>query len=122
MGIDRAGHRRSARLQVGEKTEESPEIVALREAFSLHQPPSLETPPRMEEAVRGDQVDVRTLRPLREEFAQDPRGRALSDADAFGEADHVGHLDRLVTEERGRARYRTRSAWTYRFKSRPRGR
>ena len=41
------------------------------------------------------------LRPVREQLAEDPRGRALPHRHASGEADHVGHLGGDVAKERG---------------------
>src|SRR6266446_7349981 len=101
MGIDRTRHGRPARLDVGKEPDERRNIVAFGEPFSAHQPTLFEDVSWMQEAVGGYQIDLGVLRPAREEFSQDPRGRALPHCNAPREADHVGHLGGRVAEKRG---------------------
>ncbi len=101
MRIHGAGHGGATRLEVREELDEPAQVIALREALSLHQPLRLEPAPWIEEAVRGDEVDFGMLPPVREQLAEDPRGRALPHRHASGETDHVRHLGGDVAQERG---------------------
>ena len=65
-------------------------------------PRSFEHAVRVEEAVRGDQVDLRMVGPLCEQRLQDAGERALADGDAAGDADDVRHLRGDRAEEGGR--------------------
>jgi hypothetical protein len=62
-------------------------------------PALLEHAGRVQEAVRGDEVDARRVRPAREQLAQHARRRALAHGDAAREPDQERHLVLLVAEE-----------------------
>ena len=78
-----------AALDLRQELHEPAHVVALRKALALHQPAGLRGPRSEQEAVGGDQIDPRVVRPARQERLQQPRGRALPDRDAAGDADDV---------------------------------
>ena len=59
------------------------------------QPAALQLGVRVEEAVGGDQRDVRVLGPVRQHLLQHARGRRLADRDRAGQPDHERRARRL---------------------------
>ena len=93
---------RCAALDVAQERQQALGVVALGEALALHQPARLEHLVRVQEAVGGDQVDLRVVGPAGEQRLQDAGERALADGDAAGDADDVGHPRCDRAEERRR--------------------
>jgi hypothetical protein len=67
----------------------------------VHDAPTLEFPGRIEESVRGDEVDARMVIPAGQESLQHTSSRGFSDRDRTGDADDEGHLTvgMLLAEE-----------------------
>jgi len=99
VGIDRRPDGRAARLHVPQEPDQAPEVVALREAFPLHQPAGVQDPVGEEEAVGRDQVDPRMVRPAGQKHLKEPREGALADRHAAGHADDVRDLRGLPAKE-----------------------
>jgi len=75
----------------------------------MHQPARFEHGVGLQEPVGCHQIDVRMVRPLRQQGLQDSRGRALSNGNTSGDADHVRHFrGRIVQEGIGRLVQRLR--------------
>ena len=91
-----------AALHPREERQQPARVVALGEALAVHDAAVPEHGVRVEEAVGGDEVDLRVVGPPLEEGLEDAGERALADGDAAGDADHVRHLGRERAEERRR--------------------
>ena len=88
------------------KASSARDVVALRKALPLHQPLGLQHGVREEEAVGGDEVDLRRRRPALQKLAQDAGGRGLADRHRAADADDEGHL--RIVRCRGNAASRGR--------------
>ena len=99
MRVDRRAHRPAPGLHVGEEAQQRRQVVALRKALLLHQAFALEHGVRQQEAVGGDEIDLRHVRPARQQRLQHARGGRLADRDRAGDADDVGHLGLGGAEE-----------------------
>ncbi len=84
-----------ASLDVGQEVEQPALIVAFGKSFPGHQAPLLQDSIAMEESVGGDKVYARMIGPAGETGTQDTGKGALSDRDAAGYADDVGHTARV---------------------------
>ena len=102
VAVHRGAHLDGPALDVAQERQQAAGVVALREPLAGHQAALLEDGVGVEEAVGGDEVDVRMVRPARQQRLQDAGERALADGDAAGHADHVGHPWRHRPEERRR--------------------
>ena len=102
VAVHRSADLRRPALDVTQERQQAARVVALREALARHQPAGVEDGVGMEEAVRGDEVDVGMVRPAGEQRLEDAGERALADGDAAGHADHVRHPRRHRAEERRR--------------------
>ena len=85
--VDRRRDLVLAGLDVDDEPEQRPAVVGLGEALALEQPAPLQLGVRVEEAVGGDQGDVRVLGPVRQQVLEHARGGGLADRDRAGEAD-----------------------------------
>jgi hypothetical protein len=84
--------------------EQAAHVVALREALAAHQPTRFEGRVGEQEAVGGDEVDARVMRPAHQQRLQHARDRALPHRDAAREPDDVRDARVQVPEERLRRR------------------
>ena len=71
--VDGRGDLADAGLHVGDELQQPLDVVALGEALPVHDAARLQHAVRVEEAVGGDQVDLRMVRPAGEQLAQDAR-------------------------------------------------
>ena len=99
MRVDRRAHRASAGLHVGKEAQQRRQVIALRKALPFHQAFAFEHGIRQQEAVGGDEIDLRHVRPAREQRLQHARGGRLADRHRAADADDVGHLGVLGAEE-----------------------
>ena len=88
-----------AGLDVGEEVQQRLGVVALRKTLLLHQVFAFERGVREQEAVGGDEIDLRRVRPARQQRLQHARGGRLADRDRAGDADDEGDLDVGRAEE-----------------------
>ena len=87
----RVGDGRAA-LQLAEELQQAAGVVALREALAVHHAAFVEHLVGIQEAVGGDEVDLRMVGPAGQQRLQDAGERALADGDAAGDPDDVRHL------------------------------
>ncbi len=99
MRIDRRADGRFPALMSARKLNRAVEVVTLRKALALHQPVPFEHRVRKQEAVGGDEIDLRDIGPAGEQGLQHARGGRLADRHRAADADDVGHLGVLGAEE-----------------------
>ena len=109
MRIDRRAHLRLASLDIGQKLDHPPAVVALGKTLALHQAAFDQRGVGIQKAVGGHQGDRGMVGPAGQQRLQRSRKGALADCDAAGNADHIGaSSDRpsqeLVLDARQRAR------------------
>ena len=99
VGVDRDLEVVGSSLGPGDEFEESSAVVALGEAFSVHQPSLLQHRVGIEETVGGHQLDTRVLRPSGEELLENSGDRRLPHRHRTGDPDQEGSGPRRGTEE-----------------------
>ena len=99
MRIDRRPRRTPPGFHVGEEAQQRRQVVAFRKALLLHQAFALEDRVRIKKAVGGDEVDLRHIRPARQQGLQHTRGGGFSHRHRAGDADDERHLHILGAEE-----------------------
>ncbi|MGY3287411.1 hypothetical protein ACVWWR_003146 [Bradyrhizobium sp. LM3.2] len=99
MRIDRRAHMAAAGLDVGEKAEQQRQVVALRKTLLLHDALPLQHGVGIQKSVGGDQLDLGTRRPARQQRLKHAGRGGFSNRHRTGDADDVGHLAVADVEE-----------------------
>ena len=101
MAVDGCTHLWCAALEFAQELEQPLGVVRLGEALAVHDAALLEDPVGVQEAIGGDEVDLRMVGPACEQFLEDAGEGALADGDAPGHTDHEGHLRGERAQEGG---------------------
>ena len=97
--VDRRLHRRGAGLHVGDEGQQRPLVVGLGEALAVQDPAGLEHAVGQQEAIGGDQLDPRMVRPAAEQGLEHAGGGGLAHRHRTGDPDDERHLLGRATEE-----------------------
>jgi hypothetical protein len=100
--VERRAHFLHAALHIGDEPEERTAIVGLGEALPVHDAAALELGVRVEEAIGRDEFDMRGVRPLREQLAQEARDRGLADGYGSGHTDDERRAVAVIADELAR--------------------
>jgi hypothetical protein len=79
----------AAGLDIRQEAQQGPQVVALGEALALHQAFALENDVGIEKAVSGDEIDLRNIRPARQQRPEEARRGRLAHRDRARQADDV---------------------------------
>src|SRR6185295_16651907 len=109
MRVNRCADLVGARLDGRHEPHQRAPVVALRETFAVHQVSTRQLGVRVQEAVGGDQVDLRVVPESRQKRLQHTGGGGLAHGDASCDADDERHrpvriLLWLTEELRGRGK------------------
>jgi hypothetical protein len=87
--VDRRARRAAAGLDIRQEAQQGPQVVALGEALALHQAFALENDVGIEKAASGDEIDLRNIRPARQQRPEEARRGRLAHRDRARQADDV---------------------------------
>ncbi len=99
MRINRRLDAFHAGLHAGEEVQQASRVEAVREPLAVHNLPALELGVGPQEAVGGDLVDARMIRPPRQQCLQHAGRGALAHRHRAADADDEGYLAVGAAEE-----------------------
>src|SRR5215467_4615212 len=97
--IDWCARRPPPGLYIRKKTQQRRQIITFRKSFLFHQAFAFKNCVRIEKSIGGDEVDLRHIRPARQQSLQDARRGRLANRYRTGDADDIRHLGILGAEE-----------------------
>ncbi len=92
VGVDRRFHLLVASPDIGNKLHQMADVVGFREPLAAHQATLLQHLVGIEEAIGGDQLHPRVLRPALQQRLQDTSRGAFAPRHTAGDADDISTL------------------------------